>query len=188
MELTQSKQDVSVKDVVPFKPVIKEKAELHETAYPLLIAYLHALRQHNSVHNKIDELNESAHARHKYNYTCEHNLLFFLLTTEQFKKIRELFQNHKTALARAYMVLHYIKKRSHHKKRAANHHFFQHLNAVNDELSRVQHRNDESENLAKNPHLFFNKRSLDTAQRNQNGEYLVDSPSLDSATLPQAYY
>lgn len=188
MELTRSKQNVSVNDAVPFKPIIKEKTELHETAYPLLIAYLHALRKHNLVHNKMDELNESAYARHKYNYTCEHNLLFFLLTTEQFKKIRELFQNHKAELARAYMVLHYIKKRRHHKKRAANHHFFQHLNAANDELSRAEHKNDESAKLAKNPHLFFNNSSLDTAQRNQGWEYLVDPTSLDYAALPQVYH
>lgn len=186
MELTRLKQDVSVKDVVPFKPVIKEKTELHETAYPLLIAYLHALRKHNSVHHKIDELNESAYARHKYNYTCEHNLLFFLLTTEQFKKIRELFQNHKAELARAYMVLHYIKKRRHHKKRAANHHFFQHLNTANDELSRSEHKN-ESSNLVTNPHLFFHKRSLGAAPRNQGLECLGDSALLDYIALPQAY-
>jgi hypothetical protein len=176
MELTRSKQDVSVKDVVPFKPVIKEKTELHEAAYPLLIAYLHALRKHNSIYNKIDELNESAHARNKYNYTCEHNLLFFLLTTEQFKKIRELFQNHKAELARAYMVLHYIKKRKRHKKRAAN-----------DELSKTEHKDDKSSMLATNPHLFFNKRSLDAAQRNHDLECLVDFASLDYAALHQGY-
>ncbi|MDR3503183.1 MAG: hypothetical protein P4L79_11455 [Legionella sp.] len=187
MELTRSKQDVPAKDAMPFKSVIKAKAELHETAYPLLIAYLHALRKHNSVHNKIDELNESAHARNKYNYTCEHNLFFFLLTTEQFKKIRELFQNHKAELARAYMVLHYIKKRRRHKKRAANHHFFQHLNAANDELSRTEHRDNESSRLATNPHLFFNKRSLDAAQGNQGLECLVDFASLDYPALHQGY-
>lgn len=187
MELTRSKQDVPVKEVVPFKPVIKEKTELHETAYPLLIAYLHALRKHNSVHNKIDELNESAYARHKYNYTCEHNLLFFLLTTEQFKKIRELFQNHKVELARTHIVFHYIKKRRLHKKRATNHHFFQHLNAANDELSRSKHKDDESSKFVKNPHLFFNKRSLDAAQRHQYFECLADSASLDYAALHQGY-
>ncbi len=180
MELTHWKQDVSVKSVLPFKSG-REGTELHESAYPLLIAYFHALRKHNSIYNKIDELNENAHTRNKYNYICEHNLLFFLISTEQFKKIRELFQNHRAELARACLVLHHIKKRKHHKKRAANHYFFQHLNAANEELSRSACKSDEASMLMDNPHLFFNKCSLNSTQHNQDLGCLADSASFDYA-------
>lgn len=74
------------------------------------------------------------------------------------------------------MVLHYIKKRRRHKKRAAN-----------DELSKTEDKVDESSKLATNPYLFFNKRSLDIAQNNQGLECLVDSASLDYVVLHQGY-
>ncbi len=73
--------------------VISRVMELSTVTFPLLTAYYLYLRKQNSIHNKIDEKNETAKMIQEYNYACAHNLLFFLTVTHQFNLIREIFQN-----------------------------------------------------------------------------------------------
>lgn len=105
MKSIQTMQDEHFKNVTQDRQeLVSRQIELSEATYPLLVAYLLYLRQINSVHNRIDELNKNAQMLREFNYLCEHNLLFFLTVTGQFDVIRELFQD-KAELAKVLALM-----------------------------------------------------------------------------------
>lgn len=93
MKSIQTLQDEHLKSIkLQRNSVISNVIEMSEMTRPLLASYLLYVRKLNSVHNKIDDKNETARMLREYNYLCEHNLLYFLTVTHQFALIRELFQ------------------------------------------------------------------------------------------------
>lgn len=105
MKSIQTLQDEHLKSIkLQRKSVISNVIEMSEMTRPLLASYLLYVRKLNSVHNKIDDKNESARMLQEYNYLCEHNLLYFLTVTHQFALIRELFQNTEEMAALMHLI------------------------------------------------------------------------------------
>lgn len=89
--------------------------QLPEAACPLLVPYSTWLRKINAILNKTDVMHQNEQKKSEFKFLCEHNLLFFLTVTGQFKVIEELFSTPSFTIQLHHLIA-FIKKEQHKAK------------------------------------------------------------------------
>ena len=69
----------------------RREMELSAASYPLFLAYLRQLRKLNAVRNIFDDKQDVDQYLKDFEFAYNHNYLFYLIVTQQYRRIQDLF-------------------------------------------------------------------------------------------------